>query len=160
MEADGVGQGQGLAGADACVFGISAGHLRRRPWQYLRTTIGAAGEAGGAAAAADEGLRADPRPGLPLASQVATDGDDFAGEFVPHNVAGLQLAPADIGVRAFRPMQVRAADAAALDLENQFLGPGFRVGHVLDDERLARRLEHRCLHLGRLTLLQWFIVQK
>ena len=67
--------------------------------------------------------------------------DDLAGELVSEHRAGSYHERT-----VLRGMQVRSADAAIVDFEDQTAGLGFRVGHVADLQRLADPVEYGCTH--------------
>ena len=146
VKAHRIGQPQGGRGADAGVFGIGAGQRRGRAHRDLLAAIGAAGGAMRAPAATDERLRADPLADAPLAAQLAPDLHHLARELVAHDRAGLERAPAGVAIGALRPVQIGAADAAGAHFQDQIARARRRVGHVLDHERRARRLEHGGFH--------------
>ena len=66
-----------------------------------------------------------------------TDADDPAGPFVAEADREVRVALIDVGHLAGVELDVGAADADPLDLDEQFTGGGDRVGHV-EHRRLAR----------------------
>ena len=138
--AHGVGQAQCLAGPHLHELGVGARRDAEARGHDLRAADAVARETGGAAAAANErqGAHAlahpEARPGL------AADLDDFAGELVPHHAAGGQAR------RQRRRVQVRAADAAAADAQQQVGRARPRLRNLGDLEGLAEGAKDGGLH--------------
>ena len=150
VEVHHAGQSVRAGGADAHELGIGAVALTETDADALLTNAeaGAGVAATGAFAAINVGKARDAFADFPLAFHGGTDLHDLARELVAHDAAQGQR----LDRRRLGHVEVRAADAAVFDLQDQIGGAALRVGDGFNGKRFADFLEDGGAHWCPLRL--------
>ena len=139
-EGDLVGKMDRMIGWNARIFGVAAPGAGKPDETGLAAICDAFGATGFASAAGEDRKTSDAIADAPALLCAGSDFDDLACELVTEDGAGRQRLTENT-VRVFGRVQIAAANAARADAHDNFIRPGMRIGHTIDDKRTAGGFE-------------------